>query len=1004
MKKALLFSFVFVLALVTQAWAQNRTVTGRVTDAQTGEGMPGVTVQLKGTTTASPTDVNGGYEISVPSNGGTLVFSFIGYAKQEIAVGTQSTVNVKLGSDARQISEIVITGYGVQEKIEPAGSTAKVSGATIENLPMQSFDRALQGRAAGVQVTAQSGQPGGALTVRVRGQGSINAGNDPLYIVDGVMVANGATSGQASSNALASINPNDIESMEVLKDAAAASIYGAQAANGVVLITTKRGKSGKTKFTISAQEGVVERIKKLDVTTAAEFAEMRIEALYNQYFDVYGPTVPTNPVQDTRTYTRNLAIAAHGDPATVQNTDWQDAIYRKGRLRTYDFSANGGDEKTRFLLSASYNKQEGQILKSDFERATARLNLDHKVSDKLSFLANVSLSHLTQNGNIADGASINSPQFAAPLILPNQPIYREDGSYNAPLVGAFSYNVVQNTLLELRQNVTNQTVSSFKTVYKVAPGIFLSALAGLDFADSQDDNYRPADIPQFAAIGGQATNINRRTLNWNTNVTLNYNKTFAELHNFSALVGAEYREEERETSTAQGEGFPSGQFQTLASAANPKSVSGTYTTYKMGGVFTNLKYDLDGKYFLSGTLRYDGSSKFGANNRFGLFYAGAVAWALNKEAFLADATYLDNLKLRLSYGVTGNSQIGNFASLGLLGSGPNYVGTSGIRPSQLPNPDLTWEEAKTINLGLDWSFFNSRVSGAVDVYRRKNERLLLDRPLPTDTGFGLVTENVGVVLNEGVEIELNTINVDAGDFTWKTMFNVTFQRNEILELIDGQQKIGNTLRVGQPIDILWYPEYAGVNPADGRPMYYDSLGNITYTLKARDSKVVGQYLPKTFGGFNNSFSYKGLSLDVFFQGSFGSSTLNNNAYFMSNSATTTYNQTRDQYTERWTTPGQITDVPRPYSGTEPNTNGILNFTTKQVEDNSYIRLKQVTLGYSLPESLISRVKLSNVRVFVQGLNLATWTGYSGLDPELLYNEIGTYPQAKQYTGGITVSF
>ncbi|AMM51305.1 hypothetical protein TH61_09165 [Rufibacter sp. DG15C] len=996
MKKALLFSFVFVLALVTQAWAQNRTVTGRVTDAQTGEGMPGVTVQLKGTTTASPTDVNGGYEISVPSNGGTLVFTFIGYAKQEIAVSTQSSVNVKLGSDAAQMSEIVITGYGVQPKIETTGSTARVSGATIENLPVQSFDRALQGRAAGVQVTATSGQPGGALNVRVRGQGSINAGNDPLYIIDGVQVANGGTSGASSSNALSSINPNDIESIEVLKDAAAASIYGAQAANGVVLITTKRGKSGKTKVTFSAQEGTVDRIKKLETLSAADYSDLRYEAFFNRY----GGTVPTNPAQPTRSYVYSL----YGDPATVETTDWQDLVYQTGRLRTYDLSASGGDEKTRFLFSGSYNKQEGQIKKSDFERGTARLNIDHKATDKLSFLANISLSTITQNGNIADGAFINSPQFSAPLILPYQKVYKEDGTYNAPLVGAFSYNLVQLLDYQYRKAVTNQTVSSFAAVYKVNPSLYWKSFVGVDFADNQDDFYSDPRVPQFATTGGSATNTNRRTLNWNTSHTMSYNKSIAEIHNISGLVGAEYRQEVRETQQATGQNFPNGLFRTLASASTPITTTGTYTTYRTAGIFANAKYDLSNKYFASATVRYDGSSKFGKNNRYGLFYSGSVAWAMNEESFLSDVAVLDNLKLRLSYGVTGNSQIDNFASRALFGGGGQYNGNPGIRPSQLGNDDLTWEEAKTINFGLDYGFFGNRVTGSVDVFRRNNERLLLAKQLPTDSGFGSIFQNVGVVRNEGLEIEVGTVNVDAGGFKWSTNFNITFQRNKIVELQDGLKNIGTGLRVGEPIDILWYPEFAGVNPADGRPMYYDTLGNITYNVRARDSKVIGQYLPKSFGGLTNSFSFKGLTLDVFFQGSFGSKTLNNNAYFMSNSASTGYNQTRDQL-DRWIKPGQITDVPRPYEGgAEPGTTGVFAFSSKQVEDNSYIRLKQVSLSYNLPETLISRVGLSNARVFVQGLNLLTFTGYSGLDPELLYNEIGTYPQAKQLSGGVSVSF
>lgn len=1000
MRKVLLLSFALLFALTNVALAQSRAISGKVLAAENGQPLPGVNVVVKGTTIGTFTGADGSYTVNVPNENAVILYSFLGYMPQEISTAGKSTINVSLREDSKTLSEVVITGYGVQEKRELTGSAAVLSGKTIENLPVQSFDRALQGRAAGVQVTAASGQPGGAINVRIRGVGSINAGSQPLYIVDGVQVASGGTSGYASSNALASINPNDIESIEVLKDAAAASIYGAQAANGVVLITTKRGKSGKTKFNVSVQEGAVEAIKTLDVLTASEFSQLRYESLYNRY----GATYTTGgKTWDTREYTNTL----FGDPATVQNTDWQDLVYRRGRLSTYDLSARGGDEKTKFFIAASYNTQEGQIKKSDYKRGTVRMNVDHKANDKLSFFMNLGLTSSTANGAISDGAFINSPQLASTLIMPYQPVYKEDGSYNAPLAGAFSYNLVQLLEYQIRKGTTNQTVSSGSVVYEILPSLYFKSFAGIDYAVNQDDAYSDPRVPQFASVGGTATRYNRQTLNWNTNHTLSYSKKLGDKHNLSGFGGFEYKTEVRETNMAQGQGFPNGQFKSLAQAANPTLVSGDYTTYKMAGYFLNAKYDLSNKYFVGATIRYDGSSRFGIDNQWGLFYSGSLAWKISEENFLSGVDFLNDLKLRASYGTSGNSNIGNFDSRGLIGGGGQYVGLPGIRPSQLANTELTWEEAKTANVGLDFAIFNNRISGAVDVFDKTNDRILLNRQLPTDSGFGSITENVGVINNRGIEVELNTVNLDLGGFQWKTSFNYTFLKNEIKELNDGLQSLNNTYFVGHPINILRYAEYAGVNPADGRPMYYDKDGEITYRIQEADVKIVGTRYPKSFGGLTNSFAYKGLSLDVFFQGQFGNKTLNNNAYFLANSGVAGYNQTKDQL-DRWQKPGDMTGVPRPYEGgTEAiagGASGILNFTTKQVEDASYIRLKQVTLGYQLPTSVISKIKLDNAKLFVQGLNMATWTAYSGLDPELVGNEIGTYPQGKQVTAGLQIGF
>jgi TonB-linked SusC/RagA family outer membrane protein len=994
MRKILLTSLCLLMAFCVQLRAQERTITGTVTSSDDGTTLPGVSVVVKGTTRGANTDADGKYKITVPS-GGQLVFSFVGFEKTTIDVGSKTIIDLALVPEPNNLNEVVVTAYGGSTaKKDITGAVAQVSGKTIEGLPMQTIDRALQGRAAGVQVTATSGQPGGGINVRVRGVGSINAGNDPLYIIDGVQVASGGLSSTASSNVLASLNPNDIESIQVLKDAAASAIYGAQGSNGVVLITTKRGKAGKTKFKISFQEGQTSLLKKLDVLTASEFATLKIEGFVNR-------ALATNANVETA---RANAITQYGDPATVQNTDWQSYVYRKGRLRMIDASASGGDGKTNFYLATSYNYQEGQIIKSDFGRGTVRLNVDHQANKKLKFETSIGLAATTQNGAIADGAFINSPFFAAALILPNQPVYKADGSFNAPLTGAFSYNPVQSVQYETRFNTTIQTVSNFALNYEIIPGLKFRSFYGIDYANNRDDAYRDPIVPQFASTGGSATVNNRYALNWNTAQTLNYNKVIGNDHDINVLAGGEYRQEVFETVSATGQGFPNGLFRTLAAAARPITTTGTYTTWRIASLFGSANYGYKDKLLGTATLRYDGSSRFGSNNRYGLFPAVSVGYRMSEESFLKKYTWLSELKLFAGYGKAGNNSIDNFASRALFGLGGQYIDLPGIRPSQLGNANLSWEVASTINAGVNYSLFNGRVFGEVQVYRKINDKLLLSRPLPDDSGFGSIFENLGKVENKGLEIEFSHVNVNKGGFRWETNWNVSFQRNKILQLLPGQTNIGTGLWVGQPISINWYPTYAGVNPADGRSMWLDSLGNITYTLQARDSKIQGTSFAKGFGGLTNRITYKGLSLEFFFQGQWGNQVLNNNGFFMESSASAGWNNMQSQLA-RWTTPGQIAKVPRPYEGgTEPGSSTIQTFSTKQLENASYIRLKQVTVGYDLPNSFVRKLKLSQIRLFAQAINLLTWTAYTGLDPEILFTEIGRYPQSKQITGGLQIEF
>ena len=989
MKKNLLLGIMLFLTTAF-AFAQKRVVTGTVISGDDKKPLAGVSVRVKGTATGVSTNVDGRYSIEIPENAAALTFTYIGFKNQETTIAKRNTIDVTLIPDVQALSEFVVTSFNNQSKREITGAIASVKGTVFQDLPMQSFDRAMQGRVAGVQVTSTSGQPGGNLTVRVRGVGSINAGNDPLYIVDGVQVASGGLSGQASQNALGSINPNDIESIEVLKDAAAAAIYGAQAANGVVLITTKKGSKGKSKLRVSVQEGVVNAINLYDVMDSKELATIKQAAFVNAGLPVAN------------------AIATYGNPAdpNLLNTDWVDALYRTGRLSMYDVSLSGGDEKTTFFTSFSHNKQDGQIIMSDYARTTGRLNVTHNPNKKLTVTTNLSLSYQNSFGSIDRGNFVNSPFVAGFEARRNVPIYNADGSFAAyPSNHLFGYKIVQGVNQELRIGKTVQTVSNLQLNYKFTPWLSLNSYAGIDFSDNKDENSRPSTIPAFSSYGGAATYTDRRNTNYNTNHNFNVNKTFGS-HTINGILGVEYKGAESEAQTATGRGFANPTLRYLNNAATPFSVGGSFTEFKRAGIFSQAKYEYSDKYTAEVTFRRDGHSRFGEKKRWGNFGAASLGWRISSESFMKNLTWLDNLRLRASYGVTGNSDIDNFASRNLVGSSGQYLGGGGLSFSQLGNDLLTWEEAETFNFGLDWSVFNGRLTGTVDAWRKNSKSLLFGTPLVIDSGFGSITRNTGLVRNQGIDFDFQSVNVLAGKFKWTTNFNISFLNNELMELYDGLQRIGNTLIVGKPISFFYSQEFLGVNPANGRNMYADANGNYTYIVADAGLRYIGKTIPTSFGGFANNFTYGPVSLDVFFQYQFGNLAFNQDLYNLAMSGATPGNQLRSQL-DYWKQPGDITNTARPYEGgQEPGTSSLQTGSTRLISDGSYIRLKQVTLNYTLPQTLMKKFGMTQGSFFVQGLNLLTFTKYNGIDPEAnsLGSTYGSYPNARQVALGLNLTF
>jgi TonB-linked SusC/RagA family outer membrane protein len=978
-------------------------------------GVPGATVLVKGTTIGTATDIDGKYTINVPAGSNVLVFTFVGLTSQEVNIGNRSTINVALESDVTALSEVIVTGYGTQPKREVTGAVSSVKGDAIQNLPLQSFDRALQGRASGVQVRSSNGLPGGAVNIRIRGVGSINAGNEPLFIVDGVQLNNQSNASFTQSNPLAFLNPNDIESMEILKDAASAAIYGSQAANGVVIITTKKGKQGKAKFEFNAFSGETQPMKFLDILSGPEWYGMRRDAHLNS-----GSTTPEADALNAMgrrpanwaTLTRP-ALDAIG--LALPTYDWQREVMGAGKLSNYEMSVSGGDEKTTFFLSGSYNYQQASFRPVDFERGTVRIALTHQATKRLSIETNMNLSTFQQNVPFAvEGSFLGNPAFSASAVLPHNAIYNEDGTYNTAIAGVLGQNVVLVNAYNSGLQRTNTAVGNLITNYKIANNLTFRSLFGLDYRLLQGDNYRDPRTPDGAGVIGRSSVQSDWRTRFITTQTLNWNKTFNGVHNVSALAGVEYLSETREGISGAGIGFPTFQFRTIQSAATPESITGFWTGYRRASAFSSVNYDYKKKYLVTVTARYDGSSRFGTENRYGLFPSIRLGWSLVEEEFLKNSSTISEMKFRASYGLTGNDQIGNFDARGLYGGGGNYSGSAGIVPSSLANLGLSWETNNTTNLGLDFGFFENRITGSIDAFDRRTKDLLLSQPILWINGFSGISNNVGELQNRGLEFELSTVNIDKGGFRWNSSFNITKIDNQIVSLYSGLQFLPANpgIAVGQPVGrsgegAVFSAEYAGVNPATGRPMWYDINGNITYLPLAADRKYLGSSLGTVFGGLNNTFTYKGFEFTTFFTYEYGGIGGDGQYGFLRESGTRLALNTLQEVVDRsWKTPGQITDIPRNVitnGGNETRGAG-RNSGSAALLKYDFIRLSQLTLAYTFKPTLVNRIGLTRARIYAQGVNLWTYTDYPGYDPEFTGAGTGQVPLTKSYTLGVQIGF
>ncbi len=964
--------------------------------------MPGVTVQLKGSTVAAPTDVEGNYSISVPNGGGTLVFSFIGYTNQEVAIGTQSTINVRLVSDARALNEVIVTGYQSLTKDEMTGSVSTVSADKIADRPLPSVDQILQGQVAGLQSVGFSGQPGANQQIRIRGIGSINAGSNPLYVVDGVILNTGDVSRLTpTSNQLAGLNPNDIESVSVLKDAASTAIYGSRGANGVILITTKKGRSGQTKFNASAEYGYTD-IAKLpeagQLLNADEWLTLTREGLVNN-----GGF--TTAEIDTR-------IAALGAGSGV-DTDWYDLVTRRGNQQTYNLSASGGDAKTQFYVSGGYFKQEAPVIGSDMQRVSGTLNLNHTINSKLSFFNTLNVSNVNQH-TPANGGGFANPIGSAGFLLPTQNPYNEDGTLNISRAGSLGYTgnfnplyLVENDKRELRNA---KAIGSIGATWNILQNLKFTSKVGIDYTSLEEEMFWNPFHGDGRTVTGRGYNYYTRIFNWITTNQLNYrfNVPGVEKLTGDATLGYEAQKSAQYNITTNTTGYPlTNDLPSSAVAATPVAASGSGSDYTFNSIISALNLTYEGKYVLSGTFRRDGSSRFGSSNRYGNFWSVGASWNVHEEEFMSNLEFLSTLKVRSSYGVNGNGDIGNYTWRPTFGYGLNYNSTPGGAFNNLGNTELTWEQNKPFDAGIDLGFFQDRLNITVDYYERTTSDMLLNRQISRTTGFSSVLQNIGEMKNRGVEVTISGYPID-GAFKWNTNFNIAFNKNKVTKLVDGADIIDGAYLIREGYDYRTYyvRQWAGVDPATGNPQWWRDAEKTekttSYSQAARVPYKSGS--PKFFGGFNNTFSFAGFTLDALIVYNFGNYVRDSWEFYMMDGASPLNNKYRKAL-DRWQKPGDVTDVPKYVYNSANNSSSL---STRFLYKGDFIRLRNLSLGYDLKREWISGLGLSKVNVYVRGTNLLTKTFDENLpmDPEAGVNSAANadIPMSKSVTFGLNVNF
>lgn len=998
-----------------------KQITGIITDSK-GQPLPGANVVEKGTKNGVTTDFDGKFSITLQNENASLIASFMGYDNKEVQVNGQSSLKIVLNESASNLNEIVVVGYGTQKKHDITGSISSISKNSIKDLVLTSAEQALKGQAAGVQMTQSSSAPGGNASVRIRGGNSISAGNEPLYVIDGFPIYNDTSASSTGvlgngqpSNVLASINPSDIESMEILKDASATAIYGSRGANGVIIITTKRGKTGQSSVTFEMFYGFQQLSKKIDLLNAYDYALAVNADNLRRGRQPY--------VTDPELY--NPAIYGEG-------TDWQDEAFRVAPTQNYQLGFTGGDDKTKYAISANHFAQEGILLGSDFTRNSVRVNLDRNLSSKFKLGVSFSASQ-TKNNQARTDTDLDANNIGAIssiLYAPRtQTVYAPDGSYNRfrNADGNYYVNPIA-ALLEIKNlSRTSRAFGNIFLDYKIIDGLVAKVTFGGDQINVKEDFYNPASIQDTGLPARARIGVNQ-SFSWLNENTLTYNKTFAEKHNFTALAGFTRQHLTAENVTASSDRYVNDILEnnSLGNGTTINAPSSSVTEWALESYIARVNYGYNDRYLLTLTGRADGSSRFGEDNKYAFFPSGSIAWRASEEDFMkSTASVISNLKFRASYGKTGNQEIPQYRSLSALGPTNYPIGgviTGGLANTRLANSGLRWETTAQFDAGIDLSLFSNRINIVADYYDKRTSDLLLDVQIPQSTGFTSALQNSGSVKNTGVELALNTVNFD-GDFKWKTSFNITFNKNEILELSGERERVvgqGSSskqitstgiLRVGEPVGAFYgyvtdglFQTQAEVDAgkAAGQPStsvigdrrFKDTNGD--GKLTADDRAILGYAQPDFFYGLTNTFTYKNIDLNVLINGVQGNDIINLNV-----NAETDNNAPDSK--NRWTPTNTNTDTQRHTVESR--------LTNKQVEDGSYLRIQNISLGYNLPESAFKSTFVQSLRLYVSLQNWWTFTNYKGYNPDVssfgqdnlsMGVDRGGYPSAKTFLMGLNV--
>lgn len=1030
---------------------QQKTIKGKVIGTD-GYAVIGANVYEKGTTNGVITDIDGNYAINVSSDHAVLTFSFIGYLSQDILVGNRTVLDVTLEEDLKKLDEVVVIGYGTQKRKDLTGAIASIRNEDLGNTPSLSFDQALQGKVPGVQITQTSGAPGGNVNIVVRGLSSITGGNTPLFVVDGFPIGTGgggsnlsgyaantySSAGMASTtteriNPLSSINPADIESIEILKDASATAIYGSRGANGVVLITTKRGKVGKTTIDVNVSFGVQEVAHKIKLLNPQQYAEFVAEGRDNAWVYAGGNASDPNDVRTSNTWVR--PEFRNPELLPVDGTDWQDEIFRLAPVQNYQLSATGGTENIKYMVSIGYFDQQGIIIGSDYKRFNIRSNMEAQLTKRIKLGSTLSASYGYGNFARAEGVlGLRGMIQCALGLSPVIPVYTEDGEYNselgdpygAPIENPLFINQEYSDKRDKKEFMTNNYID-----WEIIGGLNLRSSVGVSFDLNQIKLWKSSMIGEYLNKTSPATAaaIDKKGFNWLNENTVTYKKLFNYVHDVNIVAGFTAQKDTYDQLSAGATDFPTDYIEYL-SAGTINSGTHLKSQWSMVSLLARANYVYDGKYMLTATVRRDGSSRFGANNKWGTFPSVSAAYRVSEERFMKQIRPLSNLKIRVSYGVSGNNNIGrNYGYLGLLNVS-NYVDANkklpGLVPGSLANDQLSWEKSKQTNIGIDLGLFNERISLVADWYYNLKTDLLLDVQLPIASGFGSSIQNIGEVENKGIEFGLNTTNIQSRDFQWATTFNISSNKNKVKKLaVEGARYIDGVhiTEVGQPIASFYLMNVIGVfqneedvknnpvqhpqtQPGDLKFEDVNDDGKITTT----DKKIVGSPFPDFTWGLGNQFQYKNLSLSVFLNASQG-----NKVYFSAGETllnTAGVQNQLEMVARRWKSESDPGDGKIGRAIRSDYALGMAQ-SSKYLFDASYIRIKDITLGYDFPRELIRRIGVKGLNAYLNVSNVYTFTDYPGYDPEASHSgdnvtkagiDGGVYPTPRTYTVGLKLSF